>query len=229
MLFIGDIHGKYRRLNDDIPKDHCRDQTIIQVGDFGIGFRKLTDELHDLSYLNASLAEYNNKLLVIRGNHDNPGFFNGKIKDIHFSNIEFLPDYSVRNVEGKNILFIGGAISVDRFARKEGIDYWKDEVFELDEKLSDFRDIQIVVTHTCPLFANPVGVTGDIVQYYSKHDVTLMSQLLSERIKMSAAYDLIKANNTIQQWIYGHFHNSAVLYHEGCKFVLLNCEETYVI
>ena len=87
---------------------------MIQVGDFGAGFRK--DFLDDMLYLNDVLNEYNVTLYVIRGNHDDPKFFNG---NHNWGNLKLLKDYTVLDLEGKKILLIGGAISIDRGNRIE--------------------------------------------------------------------------------------------------------------
>ena len=90
----------------------------------------------------------------MRGNHDNPNIWiNNTFK---YSNIKLIQDYETKIFNNKKYLFVGGAISVDRKQRKEGIDYWNNEKFILDEdKLNTFSDIDIVITHTCPEYAPP--------------------------------------------------------------------------
>ena len=53
-----------------------------------------------------------------------------------FSHVKFVKDFSVLDIGGKWIGFIGGAVSVDRAYRKAGRDYW------LDEKVVDSEESQ---------------------------------------------------------------------------------------
>ena len=114
ILLIGDIHGNFNYLKHQITQKNITDCTIIQVGDFGIGFTNRDNDIETLKNLNDFLMGQNITMLAIRGNHDNPDFFKG---DIEFTNLKLLPDYTTLNLEGNNFLFIGGAISVDRTAR----------------------------------------------------------------------------------------------------------------
>ena len=88
----------------------AKDTTIIQVGDFGVGFRSRARMDEEMVEINTRLAKNNNNLLVIRGNHDDPAYFDG---NYNFSNIEFLPDYTVRTIEGRN--YLGSEINEDYF------------------------------------------------------------------------------------------------------------------
>lgn len=130
------------------------------------------------------------------------------------SNITLISDYTVLNFNDKNILFIGGAISVDRnwrYTEKQrfGVysDYklgteswWHDELFNFDElKLNDSRDIDIVVTHTAPEYCsidNRIGF-GSFVEGLFMDDHKLKDNLLEERFLMTKAFDILKRNNNI--------------------------------
>jgi hypothetical protein len=54
---------------------------------------------------------------MIRGNHDDPYYFNNKV--FSYSNVELLEDYTILTVGNDNILCVGGAISIDRLYRLE--------------------------------------------------------------------------------------------------------------
>ena len=75
MIIIGDIHGKFAELTEQLTRLQIEHTTLIQVGDFGVGFFPLAEEQAQLAALNDVLRTGDNQLYVIRGNHDNPAYF----------------------------------------------------------------------------------------------------------------------------------------------------------
>ena len=55
------------------------------------------------------------------------------------------------NIQGKNILALGGADSVDKFRRTEGLSWWKEEAIT-DEDITRVEETyyDYILTHTCP-------------------------------------------------------------------------------
>ena len=116
-IVVGDTHGNHKLIIHRIKSLQLTDMTILHVGDFGVGFNDENVDRAELRKLDNVLIEKNCKLIVIRGNHDNPALFDGKWSD-SFKNIEMVPDYTIVNVNGDDILMVGGAISIDRGPRK---------------------------------------------------------------------------------------------------------------
>ena len=204
----------------------AKDTTIIQVGDFGAGFRSREKMTEEMTEINKRLAKNNNKLLVIRGNHDDPAYFDG---NYNFTNIEFLPDYTVRNIEGKNYLFVGGAISIDRCQRTAGVDYWLDERFVLDiDKLNSIEgNINVVIAHSSPSFCPPVHF-NELVWYFIAQDPSLHNALLQERKDFETMYETLKAKgHTIEYWFNGHFHFTQEELINDTNFVVLGIDKFY--
>ena len=113
-FLLGDLHGYWSVILNHLNHVHETETCYIQVGDFGIGFDEIEKEVDKLMRLNNRLVEYNSDLFIIRGNHDNPMWFNeNDFKDIkeQLTNIFFVPDYTVLNLDGENHLFIGGLVS----------------------------------------------------------------------------------------------------------------------
>lgn len=227
MIFLGDIHGYTEGGFDHLHwliKTRISDSNIIQVGDFGMtnNIRYMNETLIKLD---KHLGETNNKLYVIRGNHDNPAFWNGT----HiYKNLELVPDYETRIIEDKKVLFMGGAISVDRKKRiRENNLWWHDEGFVLKKGgLSSFEGVDIVVSHTSPNFAFPQTLSG-IPDEYIQADNTLLQECARERLNMTDAYEILKNNNNITNWLYGHFHTNEVTLHEGVEFRVVGIKDTY--
>lgn len=238
ILLLGDIHGNFNFLKHQINTKQITDCTIIQVGDFGIGFTNKENDETTLSNLNEFLKEFNVNLYAIRGNHDNPQFFNGNYE---FSNLKLLPDYTKIQLGGHNFLFIGGAISVDRTHRiKENNSnikygsrkrcYWENEGVVYNPDLTkSFTDIDIVVTHTAPDWCEPnnkIGF-GSFVDDWAKHDTNLIGDLIFERNQMTNIFMDLYENNKIKKHFYGHFHFSKLHNHNGVDHHLLDINEFY--
>ena len=126
---IGDIHGKFNDLTEKVkqlpPYSH-----LLCVGDIGVGFGdSLTPEC--MRGVNDVAAERDIHLWMIRGNHDNPYLFrDGQKKwNTALSHISLMADVDSIELEGHHIIFVGGAISVDRSheGRINNFSWWKEE------------------------------------------------------------------------------------------------------
>jgi predicted phosphodiesterase len=246
LLFLGDIHGNFGLIGQYIDLYGIKDAHIIQVGDFGVGFSTLEKEKRMLKMFHHKLVKNNVFVWAIRGNHDFKPYFDND--PFGLTNIRLVKDYTVLNLEGKNILCIGGAVSVDRMWRKtnkqlqgiheeytiaNGIDsWWPNELFVLDEqKLAEMRDINIVVTHTCPDYCPPDNTFGfgPFVEGIIRDtgDTDLRGDLLYERNQVTNAFAILKMNNSIDNHYYGHFHRSDTINMYGIKHRLLGVGELH--
>jgi len=238
IYILGDIHGNFNHLMWKIRNDKMKDCIIFQVGDFGIGFTTEFNDMNTLGLLNRFLIEKNIEMYVIRGNHDNPKFFDGHLIN-HFENLHLLPDYTVIELAGKKILAVGGAVSIDRkqrlgemqMYRRKGHEtelYWFDELFVLDEeKLKDVEGIDVVITHTAPNFCHPTNKLGFgyLVEQFAQDDDKLLEDLVKERNDVTRMWELLKEKNpNIKYHFYGHFHanHSAIINGVEHKLVGIN-------
>jgi predicted phosphodiesterase len=238
VLILGDIHGNFNYLKNQINTKRIEDCTIIQVGDFGIGFSYKENDEFVLESLNDYLKDSNVTLYAIRGNHDNPKFFNG---DYDFSNLKLLPDYTQLEIEGNNFLFIGGAVSVDRTTRikenNSNIKYgsrkrcfWNDEVLVYKPDITkNIKGIDILITHTSPNWCHPNNKLGfgKFVEDWAKYDTNLITDLTFERNQMSNIFIDLKNNNKIKKHFYGHFHKSYLETVDDTDHHLLDINEFY--
>lgn len=209
-------------------------------------------ELMYESKMKKVLEERNVLIIGVRGNHDKPCLFNDDEQRVQYPRFIAVPDYTlvkVDNGKGSNVvwaLLVGGAISIDRTYRMKSAElemelyyryghtpresYWIDEppVYD-EEKLSDIlgvlekekAKIDCVITHTCPTFCFPT--TKSSIEGWLKADPELENDLDKERDTMENLYDaLISNNQTLERWVYGHFHDSHVDFINDTKFVLLS-------
>jgi predicted phosphodiesterase len=240
-IYLGDIHGNFGLIHQYIDLFNLENVNLIQLGDFGIGFKRFEKDKRYLQMFHQKLVKNNVFVYAIRGNHDYKPYFDND--PFNLTNIKLVKDYTVLNLGGENILFVGGAISVDRMERygfgKDGetepngiVEWWKDEEFILDEeKLNQYRDIDVVVTHTAPAFCYPLVKAGFGLYVETKikqnGDDKLRTDLLVERHQLSVMFDILKKNNKIKSHVYGHFHQNYQMEYDGIKHILIGIGETW--
>lgn len=210
---LGDIHGFTSPITRWINELSSEGDTLIQVGDAGFGW--VSKNVWE--YLGSVAKKKNVNILIIRGNHDDPAPFRDNYKT---GNLECIPDYTYRTIEGLDFLFIGGAISIDRFDRTQGINYWEDEVVDYDlNKIVD--GASYVVTHTLPSLFELMLNSRSILDNYSKNDPTLLDDLKEEREYMNNVYYKLSSMKNIKKWIGGHFHVDSSGDYNGTNYTCL--------
>ncbi|MDB4314467.1 metallophosphoesterase [bacterium] len=216
ILLLGDIHGEFSWLRSELISKDIRDCTMICVGDFGVGFvGGLRREQNRLEKLNYILAKRNVNLLSIRGNHDDPAYWNEI--DLGFSNIELIPDYTFREIEGEKFFFVGGGISIDRKFRTPNVSYWNDETVCLIEGF--VRECDVLVTHSAPRWIGPNDKKG--IKFYCDRDPTLWDECVKEREDIGRLHELAKPKVSYA----GHFHVSATVINDNSRHYILDINE----
>lgn len=212
LVLLSDIHGEFWRLTKKL--ENLNDLIIIQLGDFGI-FGQFGEE-KQLDNLNKVCQNNNITLIVYRGNHENDSFF----KEINplSSNITLIPDYTYLETQKGTILCVGGAISIDRGARTEFIDYWAGEKFILKPHL--VKEVDILLTHSAPSWIGP-GVDAPIIKHYERFDPKLVADLLKERADIDWLFELAKPKRAYA----GHFHQKYTAENNGCRARILKIFE----
>ena len=102
IVVCGDIHGDFNGLVFKLCVQYqMTDTLLIVAGDCGFGFEK--PGYYDIIYNRNSerLSKANNWILMIRGNHDDPSYFNEK--KISHDRLRTIPDYSVIQACDHNI------------------------------------------------------------------------------------------------------------------------------
>ena len=163
IFYAGDTHGRI----DDIKEVESEAvkagaKIIIQVGDFGIHFNKDCPLLEWFSTRPEGLP-----WITCGGNHDNWPLwrslpeveaFGGTVIELA-KGCFFAERGTELTIEGEKHLFFGGAESIDRIYRTEGIDWWEEETPNIIETNQFFDAMEsfkpdVVVTHEAPLRVN---------------------------------------------------------------------------
>ena len=250
VIVCGDIHGEYNEIINKICVQYAiTNSVIIFAGDCGFGFHKYGYYENIYNKNKDRLNKSNNYLVFVRGNHDNPEYFNET--NIKFDRFMTIPDYSIVESCGHTILCIGGAVSIDRQDRIEketkefiksqsyknthiNVDklsptyWWKDElpVYNPDllKEIYEICIVDTVITHTAPKFCEKISKDG--VEYWFKKDKDLQDDLNKEREVLTSIYNDLKDNmQPLTHWYYGHFHKSWFSNIDGCHFHMLDINQ----
>lgn len=196
LTLIGDVHGKYARYKA-LLKDH---PNTIQVGDMGVGFFRwphaepAPNPPHDI------MVAGNHRF--IRGNHDNPKACTQQS--------QWIPDGTV---EG-DIMFIGGALSIDRAYRVEGFSWWPDEELSykaLDDLIDKYIETKprIMITHECP-----EEMADAVMAHYN-------NVKFNDPSRTRVAFQRMWSAHSPELWVFGHWHNSFDGILRGTRFACL--------
>jgi len=162
----GDIHGHvdYAKLRLKFTDDILtKDDYVIVLGDFGVLWNNTStpDEQRLIKILN----QLPFTLLFLDGNHENftrlnklqsGEKFGGNVGKLANS-IYHLKRGEVYTICGKQILTIGGALSIDKRDRIEGLSWWREEELSFAEQEHTLKNIEkhqntvdIILAHTLP-------------------------------------------------------------------------------
>ena len=236
IVVCGDIHGEFNAMIYKLCIQYqITDTLLIVAGDCGFGFDK--PGYYDIIFNRNSsrLNKANNWVVMVRGNHDDPSYFNGeRISQKRFLTV---PDYSIIQACGHNILCVGGAVSIDRCYRKNRdsrclrsdiASYWTDEMPVYDEEalndISKELKIDTVITHTAPSFCELISKDG--LKEWAAKDPDIPSDCAKEREIIDQLLTYLKsAGHPISRWYYGHFHQSWSSEIDGILFSMLDIME----
>lgn len=218
-LVVGDVHGKWKLLRDTIVKNKA--DIIFQVGDFGYwprfnGYKIPGEGIYSLSDIPTDICEIH----FLDGNHEDHFSIKELIQDNKDNkeikidnNLFYHPRATTYKIQDNNIMFVGGALSIDGIYRKVGHDYFPDlEVLgeSLFYNLPDEK-VDIIMSHTCPEFLIP----------------TLEKQLnikVEERFRDPSTKILEELYNRYhpKKWFFGHWHTSLKLTRDDTEFICLD-------
>ena len=211
IAIIGDCHGKFKSLNSILLRlsvDFPEVDTVIQVGDFGY-WPRIGSIGH---WLNSLRVPEGMTLYWIDGNHEdfkamkNFGMMGkpNNLKRFKDGQVFYVPRGSVLNLGGYNILFMGGAESIDALHRKKDVDWFSEESIT-DQDVADAlasiegQSIDIVISHDAPRSFS-----------LYKLDLSMASRMGWDKWEDPSRDKLETIRQAIepQRWFFGHYHTS---------------------
>lgn len=167
MIYLtGDTHipidiNKLNTKNFSEQKEMTKSDFVIVLGDFGL----LWKEDKTYRYWKKWLEERNFTTLWIDGNHENSDWINSlKVSEWHGGKVHKISDSIIHlmrgqifEIEGSKFFIMGGAESIDKIYRTEGVSWWEREIPSYEEEqeaidnlLKYKNHVDYVLTHTCP-------------------------------------------------------------------------------
>jgi len=218
---VGDIHAEFDKLNAFISAK--QPDMILQCGDFGywpeldgttaLGKKKFTWDGRLRSrqqWYQCSINSENTEILFCDGNHEDHQSLRSLTNTEICPNIFYMPRGSTRTLlDGRTVLFIGGAQSGGTEKMTPGRDWFAEEEIISREDINQINTtaIDIVISHTCPQeflnylpSASPEKLTDKSTKYLSE---------ILHKFRPS-------------QWYFGHFHASCSGTYHSTEWHLLN-------
>ena len=219
IMVVGDVHGNWGELNTLINRR--KPKMILQCGDMGIfphyhGSKNFDGTGKPWNYYN--IKNPNTDIYFADGNHENFDYLdelidtNGRKNPIElpgFKNVFYMPRASVFKLpDGRNVMFMGGALSIDKDSRIIGNTWWhQEEIQRRDmEDLPDIK-IDIMITHTLPSQCYTY-IKGQIKSVYNDNSCRWL--------------DIIFDEYRPKKWYFGHMHLSKNFIHRGTSFTCLD-------
>jgi hypothetical protein len=157
--------------------------------------------------------------LCLFGNHDNyeaiqacPKVDIGIGHEVYIAleNVYFLPRGFIYDIDGLQILCLGGALSIDKAYRREHVSWWKDEYWTAAEERECLERVQgktvdFVISHTGPeeilggMFGNKID-SGKYTDQVAKFN------------------NVLRGSVNFGHWLFGHFHLDVIQYRDRNQF-----------
>lgn len=203
IIVAGDIHGSWGPLNTLISKKNP--ELILQCGDFGWWpkFKKRASYIDRNGFRVQAwdpqgIRPGNTIIRFCPGNHEDWDDLANRDDFQLLPNVYYMPRGSLFTLpDNRVVLFMGGALSVDKHMRTPWVDWFPQELVPYSEfyklKEKNIEKIDIVISHTCPLEFIPI--LQKVNRYRSEYRDC--SQDVLSAILQEYKPDL---------WYFGHFH-----------------------
>ena len=240
VLVLGDMHNTWRKANTLIAK--YKPTTVLQCGDFGWWprFHKTTHLSHGTYRLDhmtgirkaAPFNQYgvktgDSKFYFCAGNHEDWEDLNSRADSFNpvsvelYKNMFYMPRCATLKLpDGRNVLFMGGAMSTDKEWRRYRYDWYPEEVItQADIYNLPEVEIDIVVSHTSPSWFKQ--------ELFEKSDDWKQSDSYwLEKFKDPSclALDVVWEKYRPSLWFFGHYHIAKFGKYRNTNWFALNKE-----
>lgn len=204
VVIAGDWHGSFGEVSEVVHTMNDANTSftcIIHLGDLGIFSEQDIDDLSE------ELHQRDLVLYFIDGNHENHPLLRSYPVDsngiAHLSDeVKYITRGTRFSVDGHPWLGLGGAASVDRAWRTEGLSWWPEEIISDSdvEKACSAGEVKVLLTHDAPPVVGALAklhVSG--IYFWPKEDLELSSE------NSSKVLEVIQATKP-SLVLHGHWH-----------------------
>lgn len=214
-LFVcGDLHGslemkKLSNKNFPLARELDKSDIMIPLGDAGF----MWDDSAETKYWDDWAEDRPFSILAIKGNHEPYNRINAlpieewngvRVRKVR-PHVAYIENGEIFNFNGLSFFCMGGARSVDKAYRTEGIDWFPEEIpsyQELDYAAKNLAahnmSVDFILSHCGPTSL----VKALMPNAFSENDIDPL---------MSFFEKYIKANVNFQQWLCAHYHQDRTL------------------
>lgn len=194
----GDIHSDVRDLIERLEGNYFPTKSdIVLLGDAGFWHER--DLPFQFFPLIDALEKADCRVLVLRGNHDNPDFFKYGMQTRHFVLLQDLTEVRYGTKLG---LVYPGATSIDRYWKSlemlPGNTYWPDEVVPEPSEVPRHH-YDFVLAHTG---IRPPAASMSLLSYFSVDDKNIGAAIFKEGLNV----EKVMKKTSPEVWVYGHYH-----------------------
>ena len=213
-IVMGDVHRDWPSLNKFTSRNP--DTLILQCGDFGYwprdpaSVKRMHHHRRHGQALPAPKVPDGSLLFWCDGNHEDHQELGLRTTDELWPNVHYMPRGRLLDLpDGRRVMFMGGATSIDKESRTPGIDWFPEEaISDSDIRGLNYEGrVDIVISHTAPREFD-VGISDKDEGYY--HDCS----------RMALSYVLHHYHPAL--WYFGHWHWHSTGYTNGCRWTALN-------
>lgn len=211
-MFAGDWHAgtEFAIASIDLAASHGVDQ-IFHVGDFGYWPRHVEGRAY-LERVSSHAVDRDVLISFCDGNHeDHEELTHDSVDPVEvLPKLRWMPRGSTLEAEGRRVLFMGGAVSVDQFARFPGRTWFQEEIPSEAQwyRAMTADDVDVVVAHDTvpgmPVSGRPsLSIPWSIRRRASDHRKRLQA---------------LQKQHLPALWVHGHWHQRATATLNGTRF-----------
>ena len=207
--FAGDWHGNTRwavYAASHVARDNATNPrssspaTILHLGDFAFDFNA-----EYIDTLTEALAHSDVRLFFLRGNHDDPTKLDltASSPSALSSHIYFLPDTYRFLIGEHRVLVLGGAGSIDRSHRVEGVSWWPNERLSVEAaaKAVSGGVADVVLSHDAPA-GTPLVLDTDFGAFFERRDPGVLAWCAEHAERVASVVRGVDARVVV----HGHHH-----------------------
>jgi len=208
VYLMGDFHGQSEILKEKLQEitATATPSALIMIGDYDVHTAAEVAELKDL------LTAYPIDYYLLRGNHDNPLYWQDRGISTLFEDASFHFLHEVDCIQWGDIRFltVNGAVSVDRTGiRFDQGNCWpetepvpKDAVDQIRKLKEQYGGFDVLLSHTGIISGQTIK--NEFTKSFASTDETLFEDLEKERKLMQR----IQIGSGVENHYFGHFHQS---------------------